>query len=198
MIGERGKFWLKVHDIRNPECELCPLNNSSQHVCVMGRGHAWAPIMLIGEAPGEAEGRTGKPFMGAAGQLLNRVLKDNRMANLVYITNVCKCRPPENREPKPDEQRTCTKNYLNKEVALLLPRVIVLLGKSPAKHFFDRNIPKRGVPTLIGFPGGFNTTIMCTWHPAAHLYGNKVALAQLTEHLKKAKEIAYADLHRAI
>lgn len=186
MIGRRGKFWQQLEQIRNPTCRLCPLHKTDGNVCVMGRGTAYAPIMLIGEAPGEAEARTGQPFMGAAGGVLDEILTANDMKHLVYITNINKCRPPENRKPKEEERDICAANYLDKELDLLKPKVIVLLGKTPIEHCLgDRSFTRGKIE------GWGKWIVMPTWHPAYFLHsGSKVILSELREHLYKAKDLA--------
>jgi uracil-DNA glycosylase family 4 len=203
MIGSRGEFWRQIRAIRNPRCTLCPLHKTEGNVCVTGRGTAWAPIILIGEAPGEAEARTGQPFMGRAGQLLNELLRDNMMSHLVYITNIAKCRPPENRKPTPSEMRTCGIEYLGQELGVLDPKVTVLLGKTPIEYFFGKKPFKRGVVYDLAENGSFlvsyqgkdphQPTIPCiipTWHPAYIIHSNStVARDQLRSHLLRAKEL---------
>jgi DNA polymerase len=206
----RVLFWNSIHRYRNPDCILCPLHETDGNVCVMGRGRAWARIMLIGEAPGEAEARTGKPFMGAAGQLLDVFLTELRMKHMVYITNICKCRPPENRKPTEKERNTCTENYLNKEITLMRPAAVVLLGKTPIEHFFGKRPFERGrVYELYtnGYVVSFDKPrkdtgrtleyrLIPTWHPAYLIHSHSaVAERQLREHLALAKDLAHADLY---
>jgi uracil-DNA glycosylase family 4 len=183
MIGIRGQL-TQVH---NPDCTACPLHKSSIHVCVMGRGDVHARVMLVGEAPGEAEGRTGKPFMGAAGQLLNGLLRDVGLEDKVYITNICKCRPPKNRKPEPSEQRQCIKLYLNSEIDIIKPDVIVLLGKVATGALVKFSNWKRGEKIYAG-----KQILIPTWHPAYPLHsGLKQPIKDIREALRLAKELAY-------
>lgn len=188
ILGIRGQLTI----LRNPQCEACALNNSSVNVCVMGRGSPRSKIVLIGEAPGRAESETGKPFMGQAGQLLNELLEDAGIVN-PYITNICKCRPPGNRKPKDDEQATCTKLYLNEELAIIRPRVVVLLGAVSSRWAFPSGFI-RGIvnPHHHLIP---NDMIACvpTWHPAYYFHSgrDKSVRRQLYQHLLLAKETAY-------
>jgi len=110
------------------QCRRCKLYPGAKNL-VFGEGSASARLMFIGEAPGAEEDLQGRPFVGAAGQLLNRVLnKMGLQREEVYITNVVKSRPPENRDPEPDEIAACLP-YLKKQIAAIQPRVIVTLGK---------------------------------------------------------------------
>ena len=160
MIGPRGKHH-QLSLIQNPSCSMCSLCQSSINVCVMGRGNVMAPIVLVGEAPGEAEGRTGQPFMGRSGQYLNKILQSLGMSDMVYITNIAKCRPPKNRTPKPVEAKLCVTTYLEPELTVVNPRVVVCLGNTATKHLPTRLTPVRG--RLIQ---GEYFAIMSTWHPS--------------------------------
>lgn len=113
------------------DCHQCPLGNTRQKV-VFGTGNPHADLMFIGEAPGAEEDRTGIPFVGAAGQLLDRYLfAVNIPRESVYIANVLKCRPPHNRDPLPEEQDMCI-GYLRAQVKAVDPKIIVCLGRIAA------------------------------------------------------------------
>jgi uracil-DNA glycosylase family 4 len=116
---------------RNPNCRDCGLWKSSKTVCVWGDGPTDASVVLIGEAPGEAEGRTGKPFQGRSGKLLRAELEAAGIQD-VYITNLVKCRPPDNRDPTKEEIAACRK-YLDYELATIKPRIVVTAGKPATK-----------------------------------------------------------------
>src|SRR5246127_4046104 len=106
-------------------CTKCPLYLGTKNG-VPGEGSPEAEVMFIGEGPGFHEDRQGRPFVGPAGDFLNELLASIGLArNAVYITNVVKCRPPQNREPAPDEIGTCVPTYLEKQLAVLAPRLIV-------------------------------------------------------------------------
>ncbi|MBQ3483110.1 MAG: uracil-DNA glycosylase [Clostridia bacterium] len=113
------------------DCTACPLHKTRTN-CVFGVGNRNAELMLVGEAPGEQEDLSGTPFVGRAGQLLDKFLlavgipREN-----VYIANILKCRPPQNRDPQPDEEDACI-GYLREQVRLIRPRVIVCLGRVSA------------------------------------------------------------------
>lgn len=154
--------------IRWPNCTLCELHKSSTNVCIMGKGNPLAKIMLIGEAPGEAESKTGQPFMGKAGQALDEWLRDLDLLGKVYITNVCKCRPPKNRKPNPLEVKTCTINYLLHELLIIKPQVVVCLGRTAINHIFTGRPFKRGIafPLLINGMYPVVGQAIATWHPS--------------------------------
>lgn len=182
MIGLRGQ----LNQVRNPTCTACSLCKSSMNVCVMGRGSPRSTWVLIGEAPGKAEAKTGKPFMGDAGQLLNQILEELGVGT-PYITNICKCRPPDNRKPSLREMVICARLYLNSELRIIDPVVVVAMGRTPIDlllpNGFDRGRVDRS------YIGGKMRDVMPTWHPAYILHsGSKHARQQLKDHLRMAYE----------
>ena len=114
-------------------CDLCKTRTN----CVFGVGNRNADVLFVGEAPGEQEDKTGTPFVGRAGQLLDKYLYavDIPREN-VYIANILKCRPPKNRDPLPEEQDACI-DYLRCQVALIQPKIIICLGRVAAKRLID-------------------------------------------------------------
>ena len=104
------------------KCELC----STRHNVVVGVGNENADVMFVGEGPGENEDLQGEPFVGRAGQLLDKMLTavDLSRQNNIYIANIVKCRPPHNRDPKPEEQELCI-DWLRQQVSLIRPKIIV-------------------------------------------------------------------------
>lgn len=113
------------------ECHKCPLSQTRTS-CVFGAGSKTAEVLFVGEAPGEQEDLTGTPFVGRSGQLLNTFLDAVGISrNRVYIANILKCRPPENRDPTPAEEAECI-GYLEEQIRLLHPKVIVCLGRIAA------------------------------------------------------------------
>jgi DNA polymerase len=134
---------------------------------VFGRGSRTADLMLVGEGPGRDEDATGVPFVGKAGQLLDRILEAAGIdANDVYIGNIVKCRPPGNRIPAPDEARTCLP-YLRNQVYLVKPKIIVCLGATAAKYIIDENIKITRDRGKWHERKGY--WLMATYHPAALL-----------------------------
>lgn len=119
-------------------CRGCSLAQSRTHL-VLGTGNRQAPVMLIGEGPGEQEDLQGEPFVGPAGKLLDTMLEIIHLdRNKVYITNIVKCRPPHNRDPLPAEQQAC-RSWLQRQIALVNPQVLVLLGRIAATSLIDPN-----------------------------------------------------------
>lgn len=174
---------MSLADIRDPNCTLCPLHEGANHVCLLGKEpRKRARVMIVGEAPGASEDEAGEPFIGAAGQLLNDLLKGAGIKrDEVYITNSAKCRPPGNRKPKAKEIKTCSFSYLYKEIGELKPEFILLLGNTALtavlgksgitkhrgqahiKHFAALNADG----TLCDEP--VTATVFGTFHPAAIL-----------------------------
>jgi DNA polymerase len=147
-------------------CTRCRLAEGRNKV-VFGAGDPSARLMFVGEGPGADEDRQGLPFVGAAGELLTKIIQAIEMSREeVYIANVVKCRPPGNRDPQPDEVAAC-RGYLDKQIALVRPRAIVALGKVAAQALLGNDSPigrMRGQWYQVqGIPA------MVTYHPAALL-----------------------------
>lgn len=148
------------------KCKACRLCETRTHT-VFGEGNVQAALMLIGEGPGEQEDLSGRPFVGPAGQLLDRILMAAGFKRKdVYICNIVKCRPPHNRVPAEDECAAC-RDYLRGQVALVRPKVIVLLGSTATKAILGQEMRitrDRGVWQLKK-----GMWIMPTYHPSALL-----------------------------
>ncbi len=149
------------------KCRKCPLHKSRTNA-VFGMGNREANIFLIGEGPGYEEDRTGLPFVGKSGKLLDRILDACGFTREehVYISNIVKCRPPGNRNPQVDEQETCLP-YLMKQIELVDPAIIVLLGATALNAMVDRSarITKaRGI-----WMEWKNRLMIATYHPSALL-----------------------------
>jgi uracil-DNA glycosylase family 4 len=147
-------------------CEQCILSQGRTNA-VPGQGPENADIMFIGEGPGFHEDRQGIPFVGAAGNYLNELLaKIDLQREDVYITNVVKCRPPGNRDPQPQEIEAC-RPYLDKQIALIHPRLIVTLGRFSMQRYFPGASISRihGQPKRVG-----NVIYYPMFHPAAALH----------------------------
>lgn len=162
-LHPEAKLLWKSH--RNKKCKLCPLHKTAQTVCLMGNGPVPAEIMIIGEAPGFREDDVAKPFAGRSGQLLRTSLSDAGIdAESCFITNVNKCRPPDNRTPKAGEATAC-RPYLDAELAAVKPRYILLVGNHALKTIKKSGIMKhRGEIYQFG-----DAQVMGTVHPAAVL-----------------------------
>jgi len=170
-------------------CTLCALAEGRTQV-VFGMGHAEADLMFVGEGPGANEDEQGLPFVGRSGQLLDRLLGEEMglTRDQCYITNVVKCRPPGNRDPKPDEIAAC-RPYLERQISLIGPRVLVTLGNFAAKLLLETTtgITKlRGQSYPYGGEGG-GLVLVPTFHPAAALRGGGTVLAQMRADLVRAK-----------
>ncbi len=147
-------------------CQKCPLAKGRKNA-VPGEGPSSVDIMFIGEGPGYHENQQGKPFVGQAGAFLDELLAAaNLKREEVFITNVVKCRPPGNRDPMPEELEACAR-YLDEQIALLNPKVIVTLGRfSMAKFIENAKISRiHGQAHKIG-----NRLIVTMYHPAAALH----------------------------
>jgi DNA polymerase len=117
-------------------CTKCELHRSRKHA-VPGEGPTHAEIMFIGEGPGAREDEQGRPFVGASGKFLDQLLEQAGVTRAdVWITNVVKCRPPGNRDPLPDEVEICTSNYLQHQIKIVNPSIIVTLGRFSMGLFF--------------------------------------------------------------
>ena len=122
-------------------CTACRLHEGRQNV-VFGEGDPDAKLMIVGEGPGADEDRQGRPFVGRAGQLLDRILEAAGIPRAsVYITNIVKCRPPGNRNPLPDEAKICSSLWLLKQIEIIRPQIIVPLGSVATQFFLGEKVP---------------------------------------------------------
>ena len=147
-------------------CTRCPLH-ATRTQGVFGVGPARSDWLVIGEAPGAEEDRRGEPFVGAAGQLLDRMLAAiglDRTRN-VYIANVLKSRPPGNRDPRPEEVAACLP-YLLGQIALLRPRVMLAVGRIAAQNLLATDAPLARLRGRVHHFGELNTPLVVTYHPA--------------------------------
>ena len=151
------------------ECTRCKLHSTRKSI-VFGVGDPSSPLMFVGEAPGEQEDRRGEPFVGPAGQLLDKMIEAMGWTrNTVYIANTTKCRPPGNRNPQLDELAQCMP-FLHAQIAAIAPRIIVALGRPAANQLLGTDAPisaLRGRFHDYALPsGGVRLKIMPTFHPA--------------------------------
>ena len=173
-------------------CRACPLATTRTHT-VFGTGSTAARWMVVGEAPGEQEDRAGEPFIGPAGQLLDRMLAalaltrspDAPPQQAVYIANTLKCRPPRNRNPQPDEMACCAP-FLQRQIELLQPRVILAMGRFALQSLLGSDEPVgrlRGrVHTVHDVP------LVVTYHPA-YLLRNPAEKARAWDDLCLAADV---------
>jgi len=149
------------------QCRRCRLHESKTHY-VPGEGSNRPDIMFIGEGPGETEDQFGRPFIGKAGQLLDKIIQKMGMKREeVFIANVVKCRPPNNREPQKDEVDACLP-YLSKQIAILQPKVIVCLGRVALNNLLGTNHSMGRIRgQLLSF---HDTPLIPTYHPSYILH----------------------------
>jgi len=171
-----------IHIIKN--CGGCPLHEKRTQA-VPGEGALDAKVMFVGEAPGRDEDLSGRPFVGAAGQLLDKILSAvGIIRESVYITNIVKCRPPGNRNPSEKEAKICLP-YLRHQVAMIKPKIIVCLGSVAARNIIDKDAKISKIRGQIIQRKGY--TIIPTYHPSALLHNP--SLKRVTwEDFKKIKE----------
>ncbi|MGD2143848.1 MAG: uracil-DNA glycosylase [Anaerolineae bacterium] len=157
-------------------CTLCPLHEERLNP-VPGAGPADAEVLFLGEGPGAREDEQGLPFVGASGQFLDQLLEAIELnRDNAFITNVIKCRPPGNRDPHVDEVRAC-ETYLDQQLELIQPRLIVTLGRFAMNHFF----PDGRISEIHGQPRRIDGVVyLPLYHPAAALY--RASLRGVVEH----------------
>jgi uracil-DNA glycosylase len=172
------------------QCVLCGLSITRKNA-VPGSGSINRKIILIGEAPGKNEDETGSPFVGSAGKILDQALIDARIERKeIYITNVVKCRPPNNRVPTDEEIRICTNQYLKKEIDIVSPKIICILGATALKSLLGLKsmTPYRG--KIVKRPP---LKYFITYHPAATIYNNKLKQIFFEDIQKLAKIVNAQD-----
>ena len=159
-------------------CRGCELWRH-RHNPVPGEGNVDAAVIFVGEAPGYWEDVKGRPFVGAAGELLDELLSEIGLSrDDIYIANVLKCRPPENRDPSSDEVAACTP-FLNRQIQIIGPRLIVTLGRHATSYVLSEAcFPAEGITKLHGRTFttrllGLQLVVIPTFHPAAALYNVK-------------------------
>jgi DNA polymerase len=168
-------------------CTQCGLAESRTNV-VFGVGDQTARLMIVGEAPGKNEDLQGEPFVGAAGALLDELLAGidvNRPE--VYIANVLKCRPPANRDPRPDEIESC-KPYLQSQIRMIGPEVVMTLGNFATKLLLRT---ETGITRLRGqrYDWWLGATLIPTFHPAAALRGGERVKDQMREDFELVRSV---------
>jgi len=156
---------LQKLNLQYTACMKCPLATLGRSQVVFGSGRATASIMIIGEAPGRDEDAQGSPFVGRSGQLLTTLLKRAGIERSeIYISNIAKCRPPENRPPTLEESNICSSLLLLQEIAIIRPRVICTLGATATKAFITSK------QTISMLRGQLITTdyftVLPTYHPS--------------------------------
>jgi uracil-DNA glycosylase family 4 len=166
-------------------CPLCKLSTSRINA-VPGEGQLSSKIILIGEAPGKNEDEQGKPFVGAAGRVLNQALeKADIKRDEVFITNVVKCRPPGNRVPENDERSICSQ-YLYREISLIAPKIICILGSTAYSSILGGKSITKNRGKIVERNG---LKYFLTIHPAAAIYNKELRSVLNNDLLKLSKEI---------
>jgi uracil-DNA glycosylase family 4 len=174
--SEDSPLWQYKKEIEN--CQKCPLGKTRTKF-VFGDGNENADIMFVGEAPGADEDRTGIPFVGRAGQLLNKLLKRiNLNRGDVFIANILKSRPPNNRDPLPEEVAACIP-YLHRQIELIQPKLLVALGRIAAQNLLQTTSSLRDMRGRVWRYQG--VPLIVTYHPAALLRNNNLLDAALED-----------------
>ena len=169
------------------DCTRCGLHRGRTQT-VFGVGRHDADLMIVGEAPGAEEDRQGEPFVGRAGRLLNAMLQAIGLAREeVYIANVLKCRPPNNRDPQPSEQATCTP-YLDRQIELIEPKAILALGRIAAQWLLQSDVPIGRLRGQVRQYGTAGIPLVVTYHPA-YLLRSPLAKAKSWQDLCMVREI---------
>ena len=173
-----------------PACTRCKLCTLGRTQVVFGIGNPKARLMFVGEAPGEEEDERGEPFVGRSGQLLTKIIEAIGLSrDQVYIANVIKCRPPNNRNPEPDEVATC-EPFLFRQIDVIKPSVIVPLGKFAAQCLLKTTDP---ITRLRGRRFDYRgTTLIPTFHPA-YLLRNPSAKREVWDDMKLVRAILQGD-----
>ena len=171
-------------------CTRCPLAAGRTQV-VFGMGDPGADLVFIGEGPGAEEDRQGLPFVGRSGKLLDKLMLEELgiTRERVYIANVVKCRPPDNRDPRPEEITAC-RPYLEQQLDLIAPKVLVTLGKFAGQLLLDSTV---GITKLRGHDYPYRGAVLIpTLHPAYALRGGGEPLAQMRADFVRAKRALVA------
>jgi DNA polymerase len=178
--------------------ELVKFRRENNYVPVPGEGPSDAKIMLIGEAPGKKEAETGKPFVGAAGKLLNSLLEEAGISrDEVFITSIVKDRPPKNRDPRPDEIALYAP-FLDRQIEVIRPKVIATLGRFSMVYIMERYGIKEPIASISELHGTVHTatmpdssevTFIPLFHPAAAIYNQKLKDA-MKEDFKALRKLA--------
>lgn len=156
--------WLQLESAV-ASCQLCDLHKTRTQT-VFGSGNQQARCMIIGEAPGAEEDRQGLPFVGKSGKLLTNMLAAIQIAREdIYIANILKCRPPNNRDPKPEEAALC-RAYLERQIALIQPALIMVVGRIAAHNLLQTNTPLGRLRGAVHTLPNSSVPVIVTYHPA--------------------------------
>jgi uracil-DNA glycosylase len=175
-------------------CTACPLGFLGRQHIVFGEGNPQASLMLIGEGPGREEDILNRPFVGRSGKLLDKVLELASFARKdVYIANVVKCRPPENRKPLPIESKTCKNLLLLQQIKIIRPLLICTLGSSALEALLEKPV---SISKMRGKPLEYNNTVIIpTYHPA-YILRNRNELEAFVHDIQLAQKIISSSLSK--
>ncbi|RZD17065.1 MAG: uracil-DNA glycosylase [Candidatus Acididesulfobacter guangdongensis] len=189
--SEKGEALKKLRDYKINNCIKCGLSKE-RNLIVFGEGNADSDLMFIGEAPGADEDKTGRPFIGKAGQLLTKIIESiNLKRESVYIANIIKCRPPGNRNPEQNEIESCSP-FLREQIDIIKPKIICTLGKFSTMFIFNEISNAAGAANIefekIGSHRGKiynykNIKVIPTYHPS-YLLRNPSAKKDVWEDMK--------------
>jgi len=168
------------------KCQMCPLGSLGRKNIVFGEGNPDAKLMFIGEGPGQKEDELCRPFVGRSGQLLTKVLEAIGLSRQkIFITNVVKCRPPNNRNPLPNESETCTSLLLFKQIKIIRPTAICTLGSAATQIFLGKDAKITKVRGKLFKKE--KAILIPTYHPA-YILRNKTKLEDFANDIKLAKK----------
>lgn len=185
-IDRISKMDLSSLELEVRGCDACGLHKTRKQT-VFGKGHHKADWLIIGEAPGADEDREGEPFVGRAGQLLTQMLRAIGLAREeVFIANILKCRPPNNRDPKAEEISSCNA-YLNRQIDLLEPKIILALGRVAAQALLQSDVPVGKMRGRLFHIEKNNIPTVVTYHPA-YLLRSPKEKRKVWEDLKFARK----------
>lgn len=166
------------------QCQLCETRTQT----VFGVGDRSTRLMVVGEAPGAEEDRQGEPFVGRAGKLLDQMLRAMGWPReRVYIANILKCRPPSNRDPRPDEVAAC-EPYLQRQIALVRPSLVLAVGRVAAQNLLKTDLPTGKLRGQVHRYGTLDTPLVVTYHPA-YLLRSPKEKARAWDDLKLARTL---------
>ena len=176
-------------------CTQCPLHKLGRKQVVFGHGDEKARLMFIGEGPGRDEDREGKPFVGRAGKLLEKIIEAMGLQRSeVYISNVVKCRPPFNRTPQPKEGELCMKLILKKEIEFIKPEIICALGATAMRALLgDNMLISRARGNFYSYGSSF---VLPTYHPAYLLRNPSAKINVWHDMLKICKKLNLTPLSK--
>ncbi|RZV37370.1 MAG: uracil-DNA glycosylase [Candidatus Acidulodesulfobacterium acidiphilum] len=177
-----------LREVKVDKCIKCALSKTRKNI-VFGEGNPESRLMFIGEAPGAEEDNTGRPFVGRAGQLLTKIIESiNLKREEVYIANIIKCRPPENRNPMENEIASCAP-FLKEQIAVIRPEIICTLGKFSTEFIIGEG--KGSISSVRGKTYNYDgITVIPTYHPS-YLLRNPSAKKETWEDMKKIRELYF-------